>query len=86
MYAWRQAFIKHEKLPNYNDIDKYFRDTKNVDYNALPQKVSQQSIKLAFEAVTSYFELVKKKNKEGTDNRVGLPRYLDSKTGRQTVM
>lgn len=86
LYEIRQAFINEQKYLTYNELDKYFRDSKNVDYLALPQKVSQQSIRLGCQAFTSLYASVKSKKANNETRKVHMPYYLDSTSGRQTIL
>lgn len=86
LYEIRQAFIDEQKYLTYNELDKYFRDSKNVDYLALPQKVSQQSIRLGCQAFTSFYASVKSKKANNETRKVHMPHYLDSTSGRQTIL
>lgn len=71
LYAIRQEFFKNKKYLNYNAINRIFVKNKNVDYYALPSKVSQQTLKLLDQNFKSFFALVKK-----TDFAAKIPKYL----------
>ena len=86
IYQFRQAFIHGHRYLSYGEVDKYFRDNDNVDYLALPQKVSQKSVQLASQMFTAFYGSLKSKKKNNSTKKVGLPRYLDSVTGRQTIL
>ena len=86
IYQFRQAFIHEHKYLSYNEVDKYFKDTNNIDYTALPRKVAQKSIQLASQMFTAFYGSLKSKKENNSTKKVGLPRYLDSVTGRQTIL
>lgn len=55
-----------------------------VDYRALPAKVSKQTQMLVQQNFSSFFALLEKKSKGEYDKRVQLPRYL-KKDSRQVI-
>ena len=85
LYAVRQSFIKNGEYLNYYRINKIFTEENNVDYRALPAKVSKYTQMLVDFAMKSFFALVKKKKKGEYDKKVRLPKYLDKAKGRMTV-
>ena len=86
LYQYRQAFFAdNNKCLKYEEIDKMFKTEKNVDYYALPVKVSQHSIKLAVNEFKSFFENLRSKKKDNDSRTVHIPGYLNSTTGRQTA-
>ena len=86
LYQYRQAFFAdNNKCLTYEEIDKMFKTEKNVDYYALPTKVSQHSIKLAVSEFKSFFGNLKSKKKNNDSRTVHIPGYLNSTTGRQTA-
>jgi len=85
LYAVRQSFIKNGEYLNYYRINKIFTEENNVDYRALPAKVSKYTQMLVDFAMKSFFALVKKKKKGEYDKKVRLPRYLDKTKGRMTI-
>ena len=85
LYAVRQSFIKNGEYLNYYRINKIFTEENNVDYRALPAKVSKYTQMLVDFAMKSFFALVKKKKKREYDKKVRLPRYLDKTKGRMTI-
>ena len=84
LYQLRQHFFKNEKL-DYGKLDKMFRNESQVDYKALPQKVSQHIIKLACQSFSSFYALLKKKKKNEYSEKVRIPKYLDKTNGRQVI-
>ena len=86
LYLIRQSFFNNNsKCLGYSQVNNIFVKDSNVDYYALPPKVSQQSIKLAVSSFSSFFGKIKRNKKTNSDEVVHIPGYLDSITGRQTV-
>ena len=85
LYAVRQSFIKNNEYLSFNRINKIFVKENNVDYRALPAKVSKYTQMFVDFAMKSFFALVKKKKKGEYDRKVRLPKYLDKSKGRMTV-
>ena len=84
LYEQRQSFFNGE-FKNYYEVNEKFRNEKQVDYKALPTRVSQQVQMLSDRNFKSFFALLKLK-KEGKYNKtVRLPKYLDKKKGRITA-
>ena len=74
LYEIRQEYINNKKYLNYYDIEKLCKTEKWIDYEALPRKVSQQTLKLLDKNWKSFFALLKS---EKVDNKkVKLPKYL----------
>ena len=85
LYAVRQSFIKNDEYLSFNRINKIFIKENNVDYRALPAKVSKYTQMFVDFAMKSFFALIKKKKKGEYDRKVKLPKYLDKTKGRMTV-
>ena len=85
LYTIRQHYFNTKKYLSYFSIVKDFAKDSRVDYRALPAKVSQQTLRLVDQNMKSFFALLKKKKANKYTNPVRLPKYLDTKTGRQTV-
>ena len=80
LYRVRQYYFDTGKYFNYCAVNKEFTHSHQVDYRALPAKVSKQTQKLVEQNMLSFFALIK------TDNtRARVPRYLDKAKGRQVV-
>lgn len=79
LYRVRQHFFESGKYLNYNAVNKEFTLTNNVDYRALPAKVSKMTQMLVDKSFKSFF--TKKKNGY---MKVRPPKYL-KKDGRQIV-
>lgn len=78
LYVIRQHYFENK---TYLSLAECYKQLKSsVDYKALPAKVSNQCLKLADQNFKSFFALKKK------DDKVRVPKYKDSKTGRQVVV
>ena len=84
LYYQRQSFF-NQSFENYYAVNKHFTHNNQVDYRALPAKVSQQVQMLVDKAFKSYFTLVKKKQNKSYDKPVSLPNYLNKTNGRCTT-
>ena len=80
LYAIRQHFFKTGKYLNYSASNGIFIQTRNIDYYALPTKVSQQIMKMADQNFKSFFGLLKLKN-----GKAKIPHYLE-KNGRYVAV
>ena len=84
LYEIRQEYIDNKKYLNYFKIEKLCKIEKWIDYEALPRKVSQQTLKLLDKNWKSFFALLKS---EKVDNKkVKLPKYLDKVKGRFIIV
>ena len=77
LYKTRQQFFEDNKFLTAFSLDGILRKEQNIDYNALPQKVSQQTLKMVEQNFKSFFGLLKLKSKDKYDKKVKLPKYLD---------
>ena len=77
LYKIRQQFFEDGKFLTAFSLDGILRKEQNIDYNALPQKVSQQTLKMVEQNFKSFFGLLKLKAKGKYDEKVRLPKYLD---------
>jgi len=77
LYKIRQQFFEDGKFLTAFSLDGILRKEQNIDYNALPQKVSQQTLKIVEQNFKSFFALLKLKNKGKYKKKVKLPKYLD---------
>lgn len=84
LYALRQEFFRTGCCIPYANLCKRFTDERNVDYEALPRKVSQQTMRLVDSAMDSFFKATEKykEHPEKFTGRPCLPKYLDKKDGR----
>ena len=63
LYKIRQQFFEGGKFLTAFSLDGILRKEQNIDYNALPQKVSQQTLKMVEQNFKSFFGLLKLKAK-----------------------
>lgn len=80
LYAIRQYYFENKKYLSWVSVNNKFVNDKQVDYYALPCKVSQQTIKMVHNNMKSFFNALKAKN-----SKPKLPRYLDKEKGRYIV-
>lgn len=81
LYNVRQFYFENKKYLGYYDLQKTFQTNKNVDYYALPCKVSQQTLKMVDQNFKSFFGSLRLKN----NKKVRIPKYLD-KNGRYNLI
>lgn len=84
LYEQRQSFFQ-KKFKNHSTVSKEFAKADQVDYRALPAKVSREVQRLSDRAFKSFFALKKLKDKGKYDKPIKIPKYLDKKKGRMTV-
>ena len=77
LYTVRQHFFNTEKYLNYNTLENILKKSKDVDYYALPTKVSQQILMVLDNNFKSFFKLLEKKKKGLYKEKVKIPKYLD---------
>ena len=77
LYAERQSLFKNGVFKFYNKINKEFVVNNQVDYRALPAKVSKHTQMRVDEAIKSFIKL----KKSNINFKPKLPKYLD-KNGR----
>lgn len=75
LYEQRQSFFAGSFL-NYYAVNKAFTALDNVDYRALPAKVSKQTQMIVQQMFSSFFALKKKAENGEYDKPVRLPKYL----------
>lgn len=85
LYTIRQHYFNTKKYQSYFTTATNFAKENQVDYRALPAKVSNYTLQLVDQNMKSFFALLKKKQTNQHDKPVHLPKYLDTKTGRQVV-
>ena len=81
LYLVRQYYFETKGYLDYFKVNRIMIDSKDVDYYALPCKVSNEILRLLDRNFKSFFALIKKKKKSEYDKSVRIPRYLD-KQGR----
>lgn len=84
LFYQRASFFKKD-FQNYYAVNRMFTHENQIDYRALPAKVSKQVQMLVDKSFKSYFALVKKKVKGEYDSPVRIPRYLHKTKGRCTL-
>ena len=80
LYTVRQFYFENKKYINWININNQFIKSKQIDYYALPCKVSQQTLKMVDQNMKSFFNSLKAKN-----SKPRLPKYLDKTKGRFVV-
>ena len=87
LYRVRQYFFESGKYLNYYQLQKQFQNEKQVDYLALPAKVSQQVLKLLDKNWKSFFAANKayKTSPSRFTGRPQIPKYKDKTKGRSIV-
>lgn len=82
VYSTRQYYFKEKKFKNYYENQKEFQNSNNIDYRALPSKVSQRVLKMVEQNFKSFFAHLKKPKKGDV---IRVPKYLDKYKGRFVV-
>lgn len=85
LYTIRQHYFETKKYLSYFSIVNDFTKENQVNFRALPAKVSRYTLQLVDQNMKSFFALIKKKKTNKHDKPVRLPKYLDKTTGRQVV-
>ena len=85
LYTIRQHYFETKKYLSYFSIVNDFTKENQVDFRALPAKVSRYTLQLVDQNMKSFFALIKKKKTNKYDKPVRLPKYLDKTSGRQVV-
>lgn len=87
LYLYRQSYFEHKSNPenpilSWADIDKSLRKQGHDDICALPSKVANAVLKNLGENISSFWKLVRLKNKGGLNQKPKLPGYLHKTDGR----
>lgn len=85
VYAIRQTYFERNIILTHAQINAIFIAENNVDYRALPAKVSGQIQRKVSEMFKSFQALKEKKDNGEYDKPVKLPGYLDSVDGRFAI-
>ncbi len=80
LYTVRQYYFENKKYLSWVNINNNFVKDKQIDYYALPCKVSQQTLKMVDQNMKSFFNAIKAKK-----SKAKLPKYLDKVKGRFLV-
>lgn len=59
LYAVRQYYFENKRYLPYVQVDKFFKETNNVDYRSLPSQVAQQTMKVVDQSFRSFFRSLK---------------------------
>ena len=81
LYLVRQHYFSTKVHLDYYKLNRLLIDSRDVDYYALPCKVSNQTLMLLDRNFKSFFSLVKKKKSDSYEKSISIPKYLD-KEGR----
>lgn len=79
LYAIRQQFFKDGSFLNFYEVNKLFSHSNQIDFRALPAKVSKATQQLVDRNHRSFFGSIKK----GLSAKI--PKYLHKEKGRQVV-
>ena len=87
LYLYRQSYFEHKKNPDvpiltWAKIDNILRTQGHKDVRALPSKVANAVLKNLGENISSFWKLVRIKNKGGLAQNPKLPGYLHKTDGR----
>ena len=85
LYRIRQHYFDTGKYLNKFQLINQLTKEQQVDYIALPRKVSQRVIYQVDQNMSSFFELLKLKNKGEYSQKVSLP-YYKEKEGRNLLI
>ena len=90
LYLYRQSYFEHKSNPDvpvlsWAEIDKSLRKQGHDDIRALPSKVANAVLKNLGENISSFWKLVRLKNKGGLAQKPKLPNYLHKTEGRCAV-
>ena len=85
LYRIRQHYFNTGKYLNKFQLINELTKEKQVDYIALPRKVSQQVIYQVDQNMTSFFKLLKLKNSGKYERKISLP-YYKEKNGRNLLI
>ena len=90
LYLYRQSYFEHKSNPDnpvlsWADIDKSLRKQGHDDIRALPSKVAGAVLKNLGENISSFWKLVRLKNKGELNQKPKLPGYLHKTEGRHPV-
>ena len=85
LYRIRQYYFNTGKYLNKFQLINQLTKEQQVDYIALPRKVSQQVIYQVDQNMSSFFELLKLKNKGAYSKQISLP-YYKEKEGRNLLI
>ena len=85
LYLVRQHYFNTKGYLNFFEVRKLLANSKDIDYYALPTRVSNNTLMLLDRNFKSFFALLKKKLNSNYNKDVRIPRYLE-KDGRYTAI
>ena len=90
LYLYRQSYFEYKSNPDvpvlsWAEIDESLRKQGHDDIRALPSKVANAVLKNLGENISSFWKLVRLKNKGGLAQKPKLPNYLHKTEGRCAV-
>ena len=90
LYLYRQSYFEYKSNPDnpvlsWVEIDKSLRKQGHDDIRALPSKVANAVLKNLGENISSFWKLVRLKNKGNLSQKPNLPGYLHKVEGRYPV-
>ena len=80
LYAVRQHYFNEKTYISYYKLQPIFQHENQVDYVALPRKVSQQTMKMVDQNFRSFFSSLKATKLKG--KKKSIPHYLNRDNGR----
>lgn len=86
LYLYRQALFKHNQTLNKFAVINELTQIKQVDYCAIPRKVSQQIVFQVSQEFKSFWGLVDLWRKDKSTPKPNIPRYLHKQKGRANVI
>lgn len=85
LYKIRQHYFNTHSYLDYFKVWRLCTDENQVDYRALPNKVSKATMRLVDKNFKSFFSLLNKKNNGNYDKPISTPNYLHKTKGRFLV-
>ena len=88
LFYIKQHYLETGKVLRFNEIDKYFRESKQHDYHQLPNNTSQQIMMVLDRNIKSYFALLKKwkKDNKSLNGCPKFPKYKHKTKGRNLLV
>lgn len=86
LYLYRQALFKHNQTLNKFAVINELTQIKQVDYCAIPRKVSQQIVFQVAQEFKSFWGLMDLWRKDKSTSKPSIPQYLHKQKGRANVI
>lgn len=88
LYTIKQHFLETGKWIRYNQLEKLFKTTNQIDYRSLSIASSQQILRLLDTNLKSYFRAIKswKRDNKKFTGCPKFPKYKDSVKGRNIMI